>query len=62
MLINKNKKQVIELIGTPNIDSLNIWTYDLGMSGAGFGAQLNSLELKFKNEKVSEVKKIEIID
>ena len=62
MLTNKDKKQVIELIGKPDFDSLNIWKYNLGMSSAGLGVQFNSLELRFKNEKVSEVKKIEIMD
>ena len=42
--------------------STEIWTYDLGMSGAGFGWQFNSLQLTFENGKVSDVKKLEIVD
>lgn len=63
ILIGKSKSEIIDFIGNPEFsDSTKIWTYDLGMSGAGFGWQFNSLELTFKNDKVEEVKKIEIVD
>jgi len=63
ILKGKSKNEIIDLIGKPDFnDSTDIWTYDLGTSGAGFGWQFNSLELTFENGKVSEVKKIEIID
>jgi hypothetical protein len=62
MLKNKDKTQIVKLIGKPDTETSDVWTYDLGMSGAGFGWQFNSLKLTFKNGKVSEVKKIEIVD
>jgi len=63
ILKGKSKTEIIEFIGEPEFkDSTDIWTYDLGMSGAGFGWQFNSLELTFQNGKVSYVKKIEIVD
>ena len=63
ILIGKSKAEIIKFIGAPEFGySTNIWTYDLGMSGAGFGWQFNSLELTFQNDLVEEVKKIEIVD
>ncbi|MGP1993876.1 hypothetical protein D9V96_018495 [Zobellia laminariae] len=63
ILNGKTKIEVIELIGnSESADSTDIWTYDLGTSGAGFGWQFNSLILTFENEKVSDVKKQEIVD
>ena len=63
ILNGKTKSEIIELIGkSESADSTEIWTYDLGMSGAGFGWQFNSLQLTFENGKVSDVKKIEIAD
>jgi len=63
LLIGRSKSEIIDFIGNPEFgDSTKIWTYDLGTSGAGFGWQFNSLELTFKNDKVKEVKKIEIVD
>mgnify|MGYP001403698279 CR=1 FL=1 len=63
ILKGKTKSEIIEFIGKPDsADSTDVWKYELGTSGFGFGWQFNSLELRFKNGKVSEVKKIEIID
>ena len=63
ILKGKSKSEIIELIGKPvSNDSTELWTYDLGMSGAGLGWQFNYLELTFENEQVSSVKKLEIID
>jgi hypothetical protein len=63
ILKGKSKSKIIELIGKPvSNDSTELWTYDLGMSGAGLGWQFNYLELTFENEQVSSVKKLEIID
>ncbi|WP_299126393.1 hypothetical protein [uncultured Winogradskyella sp.] len=63
ILNGKSKSEVIELIGkSESNDSTEIWTYDLGMSGAGFGWQFNSLQLTFENGKVTDVKKHEIVD
>ncbi|WP_179377379.1 hypothetical protein [Winogradskyella wichelsiae] len=63
ILIGKSKSEIIDLIGkSESNDSTEIWTYDLGMSGAGFGWQFNSLQLTFENGKVTDVKKYEIVD
>ena len=63
ILKGKSKSEIIELIGKPvSNDSTELWTYDLGMSGAGLGWQFNYLELTFENEQLSSVKKLEIID
>ncbi|QSS98225.1 hypothetical protein [Psychroflexus sp. ALD_RP9] len=63
ILIGKSQSEIVEIIGKPeSIDSTNLWKYDLGMSGAGFGWQFNYLELSFENGKVINVKKIEIVD
>jgi preprotein translocase subunit YajC len=63
ILIGKSKSEIIDLIGkSDSNDSTENWTYDLGMSGAGFGWQFNYLKLTFENDKVSDVKKQEIVD
>ena len=63
ILIGKSKSEIIDLIGkSDSNDSIENWTYDLGMSGAGFGWQFNYLKLTFENNKVSDVKKQEIVD
>jgi hypothetical protein len=63
ILMNKSKTEVVALIGeSKSKDSTDLWTYDLGMSGAGLGWQFNYLELTFENGIVSDVKKIEIVD
>ncbi len=63
ILNGKTKREIIELIGkSESADSTDIWTYNLGMSGAGLGWQFNRLELTFEDGKISDVKKIEIVD
>ncbi|WP_282133637.1 hypothetical protein [Cellulophaga baltica] len=63
ILKGKSQSEIIEIIGKPESnDSNDLWKYDLGMSGAGFGWQFNYLELTFENGKVTNVKKIEIVD
>ena len=64
MLKAKNKKEIIDLIGLPDFgsDSTDIWNYDLGTSGAGFGWQFNSLLVTFDNDKVVKVEKGEAVD
>lgn len=63
ILEGKTKIEIIKFIGKPKMqDSTDLWKYDLGVSGAGFGWQFNYLELTFENDKVSKVNKIEIID
>lgn len=63
ILEGMSKSEIIKTIGeSENNDSIEVWTYDLGMSGAGFGVQFNYLKLTFENDLVSKVEKIEIID
>ena len=63
ILESKTKNEVIILLGEPDRkDSTGIWTYDLGVSKAGFGWQFNDLQLHFKNEQVEKSELIEIID
>lgn len=62
MLKSKTKDEIVKLIGKPDSENLDTWIYDLGMSGAGFGWQFNSLVLNFKNGKVSEINKTEMVD
>lgn len=63
ILENKSKAEVIELLGEPDRkDTAGIWTYDLGVSKAGFGWQFNDLKIHFNNDRVEETELIEIID
>ncbi len=63
ILKGKSQSEIIEIIGKPESnDSTDLWQYDLGMSGAGFGWQFNYLKLTFENGKVTNVEKIEIVD
>lgn len=55
LLLNKGKLDVKELLGEPDkSDSAEIWTYDLGVSKAGFGWQYNDLKVHFKNGRVEK--------
>lgn len=64
ILNEKNKKEIIDLIGLPDFgtDTTNVWNYDLRTSGAGFGWQFNALLVTFDNDKVVNVEKQEIVD
>ena len=63
ILKGKSQSEIVEIIGKPESnDSTDLWQYNLGMSSAGFGWQFNYLELTFENGKVTNVKKIEIVD
>ena len=64
ILKDKNKKEIIDLIGLPDFgtDTTKIWNYDLGTSGAGFGWQFNTLLVTFDNDQVVKVEKQEIVD
>ena len=63
LLEDKKKSEVKKLLGEPDRgDSTDIWTYDLGVSGAGFGWQFNDLKVHFVNDKVNKTELIEIID
>lgn len=64
LLQNKSKQEILEILGPPDLmaDTVNIWDYDLGTSGAGFGWQFNNLILTFDNGRVTKVEKKEIVD
>tara|TARA_R100000306_G_C4324332_1_gene116848 strand:- start:239 stop:724 length:486 start_codon:yes stop_codon:yes gene_type:complete len=63
ILENKSKAEVIDLLGEPDRkDTTGTWTYDLGVSKAGFGWQFNDLKIHFDNDRVEETELIEIID
>lgn len=64
ILNGKNKKEIIDMIGLPDFgtDTTNVWNYDLGTSGAGFGWQFNTLLVTFDNDRVVKVEKQEIVD
>jgi hypothetical protein len=64
ILKEKNKKEIIELIGPPDFgtDTNDVWNYDLGTSGAGIGWQFNTLLVTFKNDRVVKVEKQEVVD
>ena len=64
LLKNKNKKEILDILGPPDFgtDTTNVWDYDLGISGAGLGWQFNSLIITFDEERVTKVEKKEIVD
>lgn len=63
ILEGKSKSEIVEIIGKPESnDSIELWTYDLGMSDAGLGWQFNYLELTFKDGKVINVKELKVAD
>lgn len=64
ILKEKNKKEIIELVGPPDLgtDTTDVWNYDLGTSGAGLGWQFNTLLVTFDNNRVVKVEKQEVVD
>lgn len=64
ILKEKNKKEIIELVGPPDFgtDTTDVWNYDLGTSGAGLGWQFNTLLVTFDNDRVIKVEKQEVVD
>jgi hypothetical protein len=61
-LMNKNKEQIIDLLGEPDQkDASDFWIYNMGMSTSGFPA-IYSLKLKFENEQITKVEKIKHVD
>jgi hypothetical protein len=63
MLENKTKEEVVRILGQPdNGDTTDYWTYDLGVSEAGFGWQFNDLKLTFEDERANKVELQEFID
>lgn len=59
MLLNKTETQVEELLGKPTSDTLDIWEYYLGTTQAVFQWKYNGIQIKFKNNRVVESRKIE---
>lgn len=63
LLTSETKLEVVELLGKPEYGyTTNLWKYDLGTSGAGFGWQFNYLEIVFKEDTVFAYHIEEIID
>ena len=63
ILKNKTKTEILEILGKPDkSDTTGIWTYDLGVSKAGFGWQFNDLIIQFEEGKVYKTQLKEIID
>lgn len=56
VLAGKNKAEVLDLLGNPlESDSSDVWHYDMGWSGAGFGWEMHSLAVTFSNGTVEAV-------
>jgi hypothetical protein len=56
MLIGKSKTQIRQLLGDEdNSDSLNIWTFGLGIRPELFNIDDSYLQVEFKNDKVVNV-------
>lgn len=48
------------MLGEPTRgDTTDVWMYDMGVSGAGFGWAFHELKLTFENEQVVSVEKYE---
>jgi len=63
LLKNKTKNEVLSLLGEPDRrDSTGLWTYDLGVSKAGFGWQFNDLLIQFGDGRVKKAELKEVID
>ncbi|MCF1717042.1 hypothetical protein L0U88_20535 [Flavihumibacter sp. RY-1] len=70
MLLNKDTNQVKQILGEPTWgsdstwrqDTINIWTYEMGMGGGGLGFLFHNLIIKFDKEKVAAVEHTEIRD
>jgi len=68
MLIGKDTSQVKLILGNVDwsknnwrTDSINTWTYDMGMGG-GFGLMFNHLCVKFEKGTVISVEHIKMAD
>jgi hypothetical protein len=62
-LKGRNKQDVLAILGKPTWgDTTNVWTYDMGSSGAGFGWAFHTLSVTFEAGKVMHVKKHETLD
>lgn len=61
-LINKNKEQIIDLLGEPDEKDVSAsWIYNMRRSTSRFPT-IYSLKLKFENEQVAKVEKIKHAD
>ena len=63
ILEKKSKEEIIAILGEPDRgDSTDIWIYQMGATGAGFGWAFYHLNVSFENEKVENAEVIEVFD
>lgn len=70
MLVSKDTNQVKQMLGEPTwgsdskwrLDTINTWTYDMGMGGGGLGFLFHYLIIKFDKENVVAVEHSKIRD
>ena len=65
MLMARTLTQVKNILGAPacGSDTTDVWTYDMGFNGAGFGIYFHHLKLTVDNSgKATSVEHIEICD
>lgn len=66
-LLSMSKDEIINLLGRNSkskveLETSNRWIYNMGSHGWGFRIKIYSLELKFDNNKVIQVKQLELLD
>ena len=64
MLISRDTTEVKQILGDPTWrqNTINAWTYDMGMGGGGLGFLFHSLVVKFDNNRVVAVEHAEVRD
>lgn len=62
MLDGKSTAEVLDLIGAPDKDSAEVWTYDLGMSQEGFGWKWYFMDLEFQEDTLRSIREHDIVD
>jgi hypothetical protein len=64
MLISRDTTEVKQILGDPTgrQNTINAWTYDMGMGGGGLGFLFHILVVKFENNRVVGVEHAEVRD
>ncbi len=64
MLVGKDTTEIKQILGDPTWrqDTMNAWTYDMGMGGGGLGFLFHSPVIKFDNNHVVAVEHSEVRD